>query len=63
MKRPFKSDRHVALSNTFPPEGADLLLSSGAVSGPHRVTRPITLTLRRRIARWWKSFNLRRTTL
>lgn len=28
------------------------LLSSGALTGPHRTTRPITLSLRQRVLRW-----------
>lgn len=59
MTRAFKSERHVALNNTFPREGADLLLASGAVEGPARKTRPFTLTTWMRLRRWVRSWSTR----
>jgi hypothetical protein len=57
MKRAHKSERHTALSQAFPPD-PDLLLSTGAITGPYRKTRPVTLTWRVRITRWVRSLNL-----
>lgn len=56
----FKSERHVALSNVFPPDAVPLMLSTGAMTGPHRKTRPYTLTWRMRVVRWVRQFTTRR---
>lgn len=58
MKNHTRSTRHVELSQAFPPD-PELLLSTGALTGPYRKTRPITLTWRVRITRWVRSLNLR----
>lgn len=39
---------------------AELLLASGAVEGPFRITKPITLSWRVRFVRWVCRFTTRR---
>lgn len=56
MTQTFKSPRHAALNNTFPADGFEKLLSTGAMTGPHKRTRPLTLTWRMRVVRWVRSF-------
>lgn len=46
MSRAFKSHRHAALSNSFPPDGVALLLSSGALKTEPRQRRTGTLPRR-----------------
>lgn len=52
VNRAFKSERHTALSQSFPAEGLPQLRSSQALDGPHRPTK------RRRGALAWVFFAL-----
>lgn len=63
MTRAFKSERHNALNNTFPADGFEKLLSTGAVSGPHKRARPLTLTTWMRLRRWVRSITTNRSPL
>lgn len=44
---------HGAMRPPFPED----LLASGAMEGPARKTRPVTLTLRTRLLRWLRRIN------
>ena len=37
------------------PLNVEQLLSSGAMTGPHRISRPYTLTPLRRLVRMWRA--------
>lgn len=56
MTRAYKSDRHTALNSNFPADGFERLLRTGAVTGPHRKTRPLTLTWQMKLCRWVRNY-------